>query len=63
MREVLEHASIVCEVRIEHRLTVVLVATPQNVVMRTRNDLHGVQLHEAKYFDDVVEVDGTDRLN
>ena len=57
MREVLEDPSIVCEVRVQHRLTVVLVATPEDVVMRARNHLNGVQLYKAKPFDDAVEVD------
>ena len=57
MREVFEDAPIVREVPVQHRLTVVLIAAPQNVVMCSGNDLHSVQLHEAELFDDVIEVD------
>lgn len=47
MGEMLESLAVPCQVRIEHTFTIILVAAPDDVVMGTRDDLDGVELHET----------------
>jgi hypothetical protein len=52
VREMLEHAAMLRQQRVEVRLAVGLVAAPQDVMVRARHDLDGVELHEPEPSDD-----------
>ena len=47
MCEVLKHAALLCHMHIQHRLAIVLVARPENMMMRARNNTDRIELHKA----------------
>ena len=57
MREVLKYFAISCEMSPEHRLSVVLVSAPQNVMMRARDDLDRIKLHEPKPLNQLIKIE------
>ena len=57
MREMLEHAIRMAQHPVEHRLAVILVPAPQDMMMRAGNDLNRIELYEAQRADDTHHVD------
>ena len=54
--EMFKHASTLGHVTIQHGLAIVLVTTPQDVVMSTCHDLDGVELHKTEVVDYLFEI-------
>ena len=57
MREMLEHQPMIGHVPIQHLLAVVLIAAPQDVVVGTCHNLNCVELNEAEFLDQTVQVE------
>ena len=56
MGEMFEDVTMLSHVTIEHGFTIILIADPQNMVMRPRDDLNGVELDKSEAFDQVAQV-------
>ena len=54
MGEVLEHCAMVGQMLVQHRLTIILVATPEDVMMGAGHHLDRVKLHEAQTLHHVI---------
>ncbi len=46
---------------VQHRLPVILIAAPQDMVMGAGNNLNAVQLHKAEFADDIHQIQRTGR--
>ena len=57
MSEVLKHLSLIGHVSIQHRLAVVLISAPENMVMSASNYLNGIELHETQTFEHLLKID------
>lgn len=52
MREMLKKRSVFGKKLVEHRLTIVLVSSPQNMMVSARNNLDRIQLNKTQLADD-----------
>ena len=60
MSKMLEHQPIFCQQLVQHRLAVILVSAPQDVMMGAGHHLYGIQLDKSQVPDqrDRVELPG-----
>lgn len=56
MREMLKDRTVPAKQMVDHRLTVALIAAPQDMMMGSRYILDAVELHKAKRLDDIEDV-------
>ncbi len=45
--EMLKHLAVIGHMLVEHRLSVILIATPQDMMVCARDDADRIELHEA----------------
>ena len=48
MSKMLEHLPVFCQHLVQHRLAIILVSAPQDVMMGAGHHLYGVQLHKSQ---------------
>lgn len=56
MGKMLKHFAISREVAPEHRLAIILVSAPQNVMVRPRDHLDRIELNKAKRLDQFIQI-------
>ena len=61
MRKVFEYLPIVCHMVTKHRLAVVLISAPEDMMMRASDHLDRVKLYKAQFVDELSQVQFTYR--